>query len=74
MEKNLTVKLMIEQIGRAALVERGENITQQAVSRALKDELIPASWYPVVRDMCREISIECPDKFFRFDGVRKGRT
>lgn len=37
-----------------------------AVNNAVKRGVFPASWFPVVREMCREADIDCPETAFNF--------
>lgn len=52
-------------LGRAELAQRlGVGMT--AISNAAVRESIPASWFLVVRAMCMERALECPEYMFAF--------
>tara|TARA_B100002003_G_scaffold137914_1_gene127536 strand:+ start:854 stop:1102 length:249 start_codon:yes stop_codon:yes gene_type:complete len=63
-------------LGRSKIAKR-KGVTPAAISAALKEvdssgaprqPKFPAAYYRVVRDMCLEAEIECPDEAFNFDG------
>lgn len=40
--------------------------TPAAVGNAASVGIFPAGWYLVVREMCRDVGIECPESLFSF--------
>lgn len=55
-------------IGRDEIISRF-GFRPQDVSRAIRDGLFPAGWYPFIRDLCLEREIEAPDHLFRWSRV-----
>lgn len=52
-------------LGRKAIADRiGVGLT--AVSNASVDGGFPAKWFAVLREMCAEVGIECPERLFNF--------
>jgi hypothetical protein len=52
-------------LGRKAIKE-ALGVTKASVSHAVREKSFPASWYPVIRDMCEARGIECPVEAFNF--------
>ena len=42
------------------------DVRRQAISNASVDGKFPAKWYRVVKAMCEEAGIDCPDDIFSF--------
>lgn len=59
-----TVSDFIESVGRARF-ESALGHPTQVVSRAIKENVMPAHWYFECRDWCREINVEVPEHLFR---------
>lgn len=57
-------------IGRAAFTE-ATGYSQQVVSRAISENLMPAGWYRDVRDLCAVRREPCPDHLFRWVDKRR---
>lgn len=58
-------KHIADQLGQAKIaLALGVGVT--AVNNAVSREYFPATWYPVIRDMCREAGQECPESAFNF--------
>lgn len=57
---------IIKSIGRGKLLAR-LGVVSSSISRAEKDGKFPASWFAVIRDLCRENKIDPPsDNLFAF--------
>lgn len=41
-----------------------------AVNNSLSRDHFPAAWYPVIRDLCTEKGVECPEEAFNFKSPR----
>lgn len=42
---------------------------QQAISRAIADNVMPSGWYMLTRKYCEENEIDVPDGLFRWSGI-----
>ena len=58
-------KHIADQLGQAKIaLALGVGVT--AVNNAVSREYFPATWYPVIRDMCRKAGLDCPESAFNF--------
>lgn len=60
-----TVAAITSEIGRRALAER-MGLSVHAVNMAAYKGKFPASWFRVMRDVCAEKGIDCPEDLFAF--------
>lgn len=52
-------------LGRKAISSAvGRGLT--AVSNAAAEGIFPASWYPIIKQMCSDAGIDCPMSLFKF--------
>jgi hypothetical protein len=65
-----TVATFIETIGRDAFL-KATGHSQQVVSRAIAENVMPAGWYLNVRDLCQERQVAVPEHLFRWINKRK---
>lgn len=65
-----TVSDMIDTIGRGTFADRTGH-GQQVISRAIRENVMPAAWYVDVRDLCAEMGVEVPEHLFRWSCKRK---
>ena len=65
-----TVSEIIAQIGRADVV-RGVPAPESSVSRAIKDNLMPAHWYPSMRALGSTKGVSVPLELFRWSDKRR---
>lgn len=65
-----TVEHLITKLGRDR-VAREAKLGQQVLSRAISENLMPAGWYPAIRDLCRDDGRECPEHLFRWADKRR---
>lgn len=59
----MTVEELFEKIGRADLQKRLD-VSAQVMSRAKKQNRMPANWFLLVRDMCRSAGVKFPEDLF----------
>lgn len=52
-------------LGRRTIKE-ALGVTKASVSHAVKAKSFPASWYPVIKDLCDERGLDCPVSVFNF--------
>lgn len=64
-----TVASLFQSLGRKRIALK-TGFSQQVLSRALVDNIMPAGWYPAIRDICDEADIECPEHLFRWASVK----
>jgi len=58
-------KHIADQLGQAKIaLALGVGVT--AVNNAVAREYFPATWYPVIRGMCRDAGLDCPENAFNF--------
>jgi hypothetical protein len=58
-------KHIADQLGQAKIaLALGVGVT--AVNNAVSRKHFPATWYPVIRDMCRAVGKDCPESAFNF--------
>jgi len=61
----ITVRQICNSLGRKEVSLRlGVNL--QSVSNAVVAECFPARWYAIIKDMCDEEGLECPESLFAF--------
>lgn len=60
-----TVTAICDALGRKEISVRVKR-TAAAVSNAASEGVFPAGWYLVIKEMCAEKGIGCPDGLFRF--------
>ncbi len=60
-----TVSELLAKLGRNR-INREAGHGFQVLSRAAVDNIMPAWWYPGIRDMCEADGIECPEYLFRW--------
>lgn len=68
-----TVAELITAIGRPRFTEaigRGP----QVVSRAIRENILPAAWFPIVRDLCAEAGRPVPERLFRWEHGNMGKV
>lgn len=64
-QSNTAVVQLCDRLGRRDIALRiGRTVA--AVSNATSGGAFPAGWYLVIRQMCDERGLECPDSLFRF--------
>lgn len=64
--KNKSVRSFLKEVGRDSFQsELGKS--PQVVTRAIKDNLMPAHWYIEVRDWAEAKGVSAPEYLFRFD-------
>lgn len=59
------VAQICETIGRQKIAD-AVGVSLPAVSNAVGDKRFPARWYPVVRDLCIQNDLDCPESLFNF--------
>lgn len=59
------VATICDALGRKTVAER-LGVRPTAVSNAVTDGRFPARWFPVVRGMCEERGLDCPENAFNF--------
>lgn len=69
MDHNLPHKISAKEVcdvlGRRAMAKRlGVGVTQ--ISNASVEGQFPARWFAILRDMCAEAGIDCPEYLFTF--------
>ncbi|WP_273280914.1 hypothetical protein [Pseudooceanicola atlanticus] len=42
------------------------NVKPRSIRLARERGMFPAKWYPVIRDLCAEGGLDCPDGVFNF--------
>lgn len=60
----MTVSEFMKAIGRNNVAALG--ISQQAISRAITEDVMPSGWYLAVRALCEEAGVEVPEHLFRW--------
>jgi len=68
-----TVSDLCDALGRKEIAARLE-VGAAAVSNASSDGLFPAGWYAVIREMCQESGLNCPDTLFNFRPANSRRS
>lgn len=64
-----TVKIICDRIGRRPMAQ-ALGVRPTAISNAVSEGMFPARWFVVVRRMCGERGIDCPEALFNFqDGA-----
>lgn len=63
---------LIARIGRADFAQDG-GFSQQSISRAITENMMPAGWYIAVRRMCGARDIATPEHLFRWAENRKNQ-
>ncbi len=66
----MTVSDICDAIGRKELMIRLD-VSKSAVSNSVADGVFPSSWYGVIKTMCADRGLECPQSLFNF---RKSAT
>lgn len=61
----ITARKICDVLGRRQIAERVQRGIS-AVSNAAVEGRFPAVWFVVVREMCAEARIECPERLFGF--------
>lgn len=66
-EKNqITVADICDAIGRGLIAATLE-VRKSAVSNAVSENRFPSKWYLVIKALCAERSMDCPEDLFAFD-------
>lgn len=63
-----STQLICDALGRKRMAER-LGVGLPAISNAAADGQFPAKWFAVLRDMCAEAGVECPEALFKFIGA-----
>lgn len=64
-DTQVTASDICDALGRKAIADRiGVGLT--AVSNASADGGFPAKWFAVLREMCAECGLDCPEHLFNF--------
>lgn len=53
----------------AHLVQSRLGVGHRSIRLARERGVFPASWYPVIADLCDEAGLDCPRDAFTFKGV-----
>lgn len=62
---NPSARDIIDALDRREIMARLD-VSKQTVSSAYKADRLPASWFPVIEDMCAGAGIACPMTAFSF--------
>lgn len=62
----ITVADICDAIGRGLIAATLE-VRKSAVSNAVSENRFPSKWYLVIKVLCAEHSMECPEDLFAFD-------
>lgn len=68
-ENGITVRDLVERLGRAEIMAAGSISTQQ-ITNWIRDDRIPPARYPIFRDLCVARGMLPPDSLF-FERARK---
>lgn len=60
-----TARETVDALGRAPMQAR-LGVSKQTMSGVYRDDRFPASWYPIVREMCEAAGRACPLAMFNF--------
>ena len=61
----MTVEKICDELGRKRLCE-SLGVSKASITNAVSAQKFPPRWYRVVKDMCAESGITCPDDLFSF--------
>lgn len=60
-----SVVLICDQLGRKAM-SHALGVRPSAISNAVAENCFPSKWYLVVKGLCEQRGLECPDDLFAF--------
>ena len=71
MTKTERCRLLVKQMGRAALIER-LGVASSTVSTQINRGWLPARWYAVCDDLSGRAGIDCPRDLFSWQDTKPG--
>lgn len=64
------VSEFLDTVGRVDFTEQ-TGLSPQSISRAVAENMMPAGWYPLVREVCASAGVAVPEHLFRWSDKRK---
>ncbi len=62
-----SVSKFLDTVGRQDF-RQAIGVPEQALTRAVRENVMPSGWYMMVRDFCRESGVDVPENLFRWSG------